>query len=113
MKVFKFKISDTPNLEEIESLIKQVKLIQSSELDFNDIVDLYTLLDIEYRPDFNKGGSHVKFYCKHLERVPGYTHGLFNLPMKKGGSKMIVYRRNFLDSIRHLESIIYIKRNKK
>lgn len=114
MKIFKNNISTTPTLDEIESLIKKVKLIQSNELEFNEIVDLFSLLDIEYKPELNNGGSHVKFYCKHLEKVPNYKHGIFSLPIiHKGGSKRMVFRRNFHDSLRHLDAIITIKRSKK
>jgi hypothetical protein len=114
MKIFRINISKDPDLKEIEELIKKVKQIQSNELEFNEIVDLYSLLDIEYKPELNNGGSHVKFYCKYLEKVPNYSHGIFSLPIKHGGgSKRIVYRKNFLDSVRHLELIITIKRSKK
>jgi hypothetical protein len=114
MKIFRINISDTPSLEEIEDLIKRIKLIQANELDFNDIIGLCSLLDVEYRPEYRSGGSLEKFYCKHLERVPGFTHGLFSIHIiHKGGSKKMVYKRNIFQTIKHLETIIKIKRSKK
>lgn len=114
MKIFRTNISDNPSLEEIESLIKKIKLFQGNELEFNDIIDLCKLLDVEYKPESRSGGSLEKFYCKHLERVPGYTHGLFSIHIiHKGGSKKMVFKRNIFQTINHLETIIKIKRSKK
>lgn len=113
MKIFRNNIPNDPDLDQIEDLIKKVKLIQANELEFNEIVNLFKLLDIEYSPKLNSGGSLEKFYCKHLEKVPGYTHGIFSIHIiHKGKSKKMVYRRNFFETIKHLETIIKIKRSK-
>lgn len=114
MKIFRTNISDNPSLEEIEGLIKKIKLFQGNELEFNDIIDLCSLLDVEYKPELRTGGSEERFYSKHLERVPGYTHGLFSIHIiHKGGSKRMVFKRNIFLTLRHLETIINIKRSKK
>lgn len=114
MKIFNVKIDSKPKLEAIKALIKKIKIIQTNELEFNEIVKLCSLLDVEYRPDLRRGGSLEKFYSKDLERIPGYTHGIFSIHIiHKGKAKKMVYRRNFFPTVKHLEVIIKIKESKK
>lgn len=114
MKVFNVKIANDPEIKDIKALIKKVKINQTNEIEFNEIVKLCSLLDIEYRPDRRRGGSLEKFYSKDLVRVHGYTHGIFSIHIiHKGKAKKMVYRKNFFSTIKHLEVIIKIKESKK
>ena len=82
------------DFDKLRQELEQFKKINANELEFRPIEKwMVGKLGVERLP--SKGGSHVYFKHQILEQWNRTGH--FQVSLKKGSKKAIIYRKNFLE----------------
>ncbi|GEM_PF-5219687 len=93
MAKFKFKITDSTTLDDIENELERLKQLQINEIPFPYIKKILDFLDVEFLP--NKGGSAIRFKHKYLVSNPNYLHGIFTVHKLHGRKNIVISKYDF------------------